>query len=618
MLEAASRHVYLEALRPPVGYALDQAVGTTYSLDLETLLAVPLGFAMLDWENDQGSLAKDPVALVHALRRCADRTTVFCHAGHIAAPARRHVLYTYLEPMVVQAHTPDRKGAFHAKTWLLRFNDPDGAIAYRFICLSRNLTADRSWDTILTLDGELTGRERAIAANHPLGDFIERLAGCADLPLARPRATELKMMADEVRRVRFEVPEPFDELAFWPLGLGHKGDPLAAGGRPMLVMSPFVSEGFLKQAAANGANTLVSRAEELDKLSPAALGCFESVMVLDDAAVEEDSDAAEAMDGDIAPTVAETHRGLHAKLYIADEGWNASVWTGSANATHAAFNGNVEFLVQLTGSKSKVGIEKFLNGAGAMGSLLRPYRPGLQAEADAAAVANEKMLETVRHELAAGRLGLTVEPAGAGTYALVLRAAKLLASECRGATMRCWPATVKAGFAHDAAALADGGEVRFEAMPVSALTSFVVFEIAAGAGEARRRARFTLNLPLKGAPADRLDHVLNAAIGDRAQLLRYLLFLLARDDDLAAVGPALLALRGGGAGDHPAASGLDAVPLFEDLLRTLSRAPEKLAAVDRLIRDLKRTPEGCALLPEGFDAMWQAIWAARPATGAES
>jgi hypothetical protein len=29
MLEAASRHVYLEALRPPGGYALDQAVGTT-------------------------------------------------------------------------------------------------------------------------------------------------------------------------------------------------------------------------------------------------------------------------------------------------------------------------------------------------------------------------------------------------------------------------------------------------------------------------------------------------------------------------------------------------------------------------------------------------------------
>ena len=36
--------------------------------------------------------------------------------------------------------------------------------------------------------------------------------------------------------------------------------------------------------------------------------------------------------------------GLHAKLYILEEGWDARLWTGSANATNAAFSGaNVEF-----------------------------------------------------------------------------------------------------------------------------------------------------------------------------------------------------------------------------------------------------------------------------------
>jgi hypothetical protein len=618
MLEAASRHVYLEALRPPEGYALDQAVGTTYSLDLETLLAVPLGFAMLDWENEQGSLARDPVALLHALRRCADRTTVFCQAGRIAAPARRHVLFSYLEPMVVQAHAPNGKGAFHAKIWLLRFADPDGAVAYRFICLSRNLTADRSWDTILTLDGALADRTRAFAANHPLGEFIERLAGCVDAPLSRPRAKALQAMAEEVRRVAFEIPEPFDEMTFWPLGLGHKGDPLEDGGRPMLVMSPFASDDFLKNAAVKGASTLISRAEELDKLSPAALGGFESVMTLDDAAIEEDTDTGDSDDNAEAATITTIHRGLHAKLYIADDGRRASVWTGSANASYAAFGGNVEFLVQLSGPKNKVGIDAFLNGAGGMGSLLRPYRPGEQAGADADGIANEKAVEAVRSELAAGRLALLAEPSTDGTHALVLKASQRLTPAAGEVAMRCWPVTVNANFAHDAGPLARGEDVRFEALPISALTSFIVFEISAGTGEARRRARFTLNLPLDGAPADRLDHVLNAAIGDRAQLLRYLLFLLARDDDLAAVGPALLALRGAGTGDGHGAPGLDAIPLFEDLLRTLSRAPGKLAAVDRLVQDLKKTPEGSALLPEGFDAMWQAIWAARPATEARS
>src|SRR6185295_10068951 len=135
MLSPGNRHVYLDALRPPPGFLLDSAVGTTYSLDLETLLAVPLGFAMLDWENERGALARDPVALLHALRRCAANVTVFCQAGRIAAPARHHPLFAHLEPMVIEAIVPNRGASFHAKTWLLRFVGDDQKVVYRFICL---------------------------------------------------------------------------------------------------------------------------------------------------------------------------------------------------------------------------------------------------------------------------------------------------------------------------------------------------------------------------------------------------------------------------------------------------------------------------------------------------
>ena len=53
--------------------------------------------------RERGSLAKDPVALLHALRRCADRTTVFCQAGRLSAPTRHHPLFAYLEQMIVDA-----------------------------------------------------------------------------------------------------------------------------------------------------------------------------------------------------------------------------------------------------------------------------------------------------------------------------------------------------------------------------------------------------------------------------------------------------------------------------------------------------------------------------------
>ena len=41
MLEPGQRRMFLETLRPPEGYLFDRAVGTTFTLDLMTLLAVP-------------------------------------------------------------------------------------------------------------------------------------------------------------------------------------------------------------------------------------------------------------------------------------------------------------------------------------------------------------------------------------------------------------------------------------------------------------------------------------------------------------------------------------------------------------------------------------------------
>jgi len=49
------------------------------------------------------------------------------------------------------------------------------------------------------------------------------------------------------------------------------------------------------------------------------------------------------------------------------------------------------------------------------------------------------------------------------------------------------------------------------------------------------------------------------------------------------------------------------------MVRALARSPEKLDDVRHLVDGLRRTPEGAALLPEGFDEVWSAIWAARMA-----
>jgi len=64
---------------------------------------------------------------------------------------------------IYDVQAPDADGVFHPKVWALRFIAGDGAIGYRVLCLSRNLTFDRCWDTVVTLDGELTDRSNAIS-----------------------------------------------------------------------------------------------------------------------------------------------------------------------------------------------------------------------------------------------------------------------------------------------------------------------------------------------------------------------------------------------------------------------------------------------------------------------
>ena len=51
--------------------------------------------------------------------------------------------------------------------------------------------------------------------------------------------------------------------------------------------------------------------------------------------------------------------------------------------------------------------------------------------------------------------------------------------------------------------------------------------------------------------------------------------------------------------------------VFEILLRALERNPKKLNQVARLVTDLCNTPGGKDCLPDGFEEIWEPIWAVR-------
>ena len=86
MLGTHERTLLLDNLRPPAGYRLRRAVGTSFTLDLMALLTAPLAFTFFDAHDDDGAPVADPVALLEALRRHAEKVTLFCQAGAISVP----------------------------------------------------------------------------------------------------------------------------------------------------------------------------------------------------------------------------------------------------------------------------------------------------------------------------------------------------------------------------------------------------------------------------------------------------------------------------------------------------------------------------------------------------
>jgi hypothetical protein len=285
------------------------------------------------------------------------------------------------------------------------------------------------------------------------------------------------------------------------------------------------------------------------------------------------------------------------------------VWTGSANATDGSLHGNVEFLVELTGRKSKLGIDALLKegkkGEVSFGNLLTPYpldreraerdviQDGLDAAVEDARERFSRLPLTARVEATRAEDEFKLTLSCRGEYRTAVQA---------GVTVRCWPVRLSSGHSHRV----KDAQRRLGSFLVTrtAITSFFAFEATASQSGKRAVARFVRNVPLEGAPADRPQAILRNVLRDKAGVLRFLRFLLL--DELEGVGGGWPLDGAGGGGSSDGWSAGDA-PVLEALLRALSRAPDRLAQVARLIEDLRDSPE---LLPEGFARIWEPIKAA--------
>ena len=552
---------------------------------------VPLAFA-----RSQLGDSKDPVAVMEAVQGSATRVDIFCQAGSMVVPRQSPRLVEFLGSMVHEIRRPRPGRLFHPKLWLLRFDSSDSAPCFRFLALSRNLTLDRSWDLVLRLDGSESRRRNP--GNDQLVRLIHALPGMTTTEVPGERAEGIGELANQVRRVEWEHPDDVNEIHLWAFGLGRTRRPDFSGYRK-LVISPFLTEGGLDVVRADTRQadlSVVARSEEFDRLGAEAFA-DSTTHILDPVAEYED----EPDTPDRPPALSN----LHAKMFVVERDKRAHVFVGSANATEAAFGGNVEILCELVGGHTKLGVGSILDDDTGMGVVLQPYQPrGSQPENEADAL--KWRLEEFLRSAAEVPLAAHVSP-DHEHWRIQLLSGRDLPTTSDAIEFSLGPLNRPL----ERYPAEPGASVRQTLGPRSGadLTAFYILT-ARSLTTALRPVSCVVRAELIGAPESRLDEIVAEQINTPEKFLRFLLLLLGAEPDPtdwtheARVGAAEFGAW------QASVSGV-----FELLTTSLASRPETIDDLAGIVGRLQKTEQGRSILPAGWDDLWEAVMAARVRLG---
>jgi hypothetical protein len=602
MLEPGERTLYTDALKPPMGYQLSHGIGTTYSLELETLLSVPLAFSLYECSN-QREILNNSILALDAIRRNANKLVIFCQHGEIKLSSTDSLLCSYLENMIIEVN-PSTGGVFHPKLWLLRFINKEGDVFYKFICLSRNITFDRSWDTILVLDGKLM--DTYFPGNEKLIQFLNFLPTLSVNKISQDRLKIIKQIKDELGKVRFISPENFDdEFSFHFLGMdSNKSFPIEDKYNRLLIISPFLDERLLERFDKVREKYLISSQNSLDEMCESTIKKYKKIWVLDELAEDQSEDDRRRLSG------------LHAKLYIGENGKNVTLWNGSSNATYAGFSSkNVEALVELRGERRDVGINKLLDekSENSIIHLLKEYGKteltDEEKEKDNLEKALEKKLEDYKEFLLKKGLKMKIESESDDLYKMIIypkqEQLKYSEEEIDGF---CYPITLLKQKQVNQLPIPLGWEhnIVFEKIPLLYLTSLVAFEFTIKNEGLERKAGFVLNLPVEGMPERRNDKIIRAILANPNGFIQYLRILLAENQNMFFYAKAMMHNP---IWDYKDLHSSIPVPVAEELLKALSREPDKIKNINDLINELSKGNDVEEdIIPREFKEIWKNIW----------
>ena len=362
--QSANRVDYGELLIEDPTYELEQAVGMTYSLDMEALMGIPLCLGMRgEMTSGQG---KNPLYVLEAIRRTGEKLSIFCNAGCIKVPKSESKLFALLESSIHEVRMPEHTYNFHPKVWIVQYrNVEDGKILIKVVIMSRNLTFDQSMDIAIEMKGYVG--EEYNAKNQPLADLLTFVTQFDENKGAYDN------LISNIQKVEsFELLDCFNDFVFHPFGIYGKSlngiekvlpkgkitsaRDLFSNCNSLFIISPFLTESVITELldASNPSleagpwnRCLITRETSVNRKIFYAFNRRKNNELNGIYKVNPIFSSNDALDD--GETYGYVSRDVHAKVYYTEKyGESNKLYIGSLNASKNAFDNNVEFLIELS------------------------------------------------------------------------------------------------------------------------------------------------------------------------------------------------------------------------------------------------------------------------------
>lgn len=584
---------YSTGIAPPDGFELKYAMGTTYSLDLEALLMIPIAMIYASHiEKVNGDLTYETIS---ALSDVSKKIDIFCQKGNIKSPKQNNPLYSFWEDSIHEVVLDNAHKSFHPKVWVLQFANKQNEQRYKLFVSSKNLTQSGNWDIAYCTEGKLTNEIQV--TSQPIVDFITYLVGLCDIVLPKDFISNLA-------KVEFEKPDNWNSQKFHPIGIPNYENTLAKKKfDELLVISPFIDATSVKLFSKNSDSnlTLCSTQHALNEIDAQILNKANYQF---NKTIETIGDNEEMFDGVDEHLLSQS---LHAKIFIGKKGETISWNFGSANATSPALEArNIEFNVELACKLDYCSPKQILKQL-----IPNKRKDDTDIKLFELFIPSTKVISEEDKKKQTQLRNLVFELNNLTVYGKLEKTDNLidyhLSIELKTIGIEIAPFTIKLkplSCYHEKAKTLKPSNyeiLEFKNISLHNISQFVIWEIYHnGKVQKEFMTKMIIDIPIE----ERRGKILKTLFDTREKLFKYISFLITNDENEAInINEKFKEEKNGS--KTLDTNNLNGLPIYEKLLIASSRMPQKLNAISKLLENLSSTnDDGTDIISEEFKVFW--------------